>query len=61
MCVTATQAAAELKRLQLCTLKLETASLKTSAIGITPDCAAGTAMPAPTAVALSLKGLQSQR
>lgn len=41
-------------------MKLETASLKTSAIGIQPACVAGTAEPAPTALALSLKGLQPQ-
>lgn len=34
------------------------APLKTSSIGMHPDCAAGTAKPAPTVAALSLKGLQ---
>lgn len=46
------------KRFQSLTLKVETTSLKTSAIGKNPDCAAGTAKPAPTVLALSLKGLQ---
>lgn len=50
--------AAPPKRLQSFTLKLETASLKTSDIGRNPDCAAGVAIPAPTELALSLKGLQ---
>lgn len=48
------------KRLQSLILKLEIASLNTSAIGIHPDCAAGTAKPAPAVLALSLKGLQTQ-
>jgi len=39
-------------------LKLITASLKASATGSCPDWAAGTAGPAPTVRALSLKGLQ---
>lgn len=49
------------KRVQSFTLKLETALLKTSAIGIHPDCAAGTAKPAPTVAAVSLKGLQEEK
>lgn len=49
------------KRLQSFTLKVVMAILKTSAIGIHPDCAAGTATPAPTVTALSLKGLKSQK
>lgn len=54
------QDSASPKRLQSLTLKLETARLKTSDTGINPHCAAGTAKPAPTVLALSLKGLQSQ-
>jgi hypothetical protein len=41
---------------QSLTLKLETATLKTSDMGKNPDCAAGS-KPGPTAEALSLKGL----
>lgn len=59
MCVITAQEAASPKRLHSLTLKLETASLKISDIGVIPACTAGTAKPAPTAEALSLKGLQS--
>lgn len=41
-------------------MKLETESLKTSAIGICPKCSADTTTPAPTVPALSLNGLKSE-
>jgi hypothetical protein len=47
-----------LKRFQSWILKFITASLKTSDIGKHPACSAGTAGPAATACALSLKGLK---